>query len=190
MQDFEMELQEWLQKGDQVIVGGDLNESVFSPRIRSLFERYGMRNSIFQRHGERDAPPTYQQGSQVIDGIWATQGLSVVAGGYFAPGEEPTDHSLLWIDVTYESALGHGLAAPATLNARRLRLYDSKTTKKYLDRYEKNLEEKQIIPCQIRLMKTIQYGVPLSPEQANEANAIDYLKEVAMKEAESKCRKL
>jgi exonuclease III len=50
LEDFEQELQTWLQKGENIIVGGDLNEDVTSPLIRSLFERQGMVNVMEERH--------------------------------------------------------------------------------------------------------------------------------------------
>ena len=94
------------------------------------------------------------------------------------------------MDVTYESALGHNPPTPQTFRARRLKLYDTKITNRYLDRCESLLQEAKVIPRQIRLRKQVRFGQPLTPAQAQEADAIDYLKTKAMKKAEKTCRKL
>ena len=117
-------------------------------------------------------------------------GLQVSACGYLAPGKTLSDHSLLWMDVTFESALGHNPPTPQTFRARRLKLYDTKITNRYLDNYESALQHGKVIPRQIRLKKQVRFGQPLTPAQAQEADAIDYLKTKAMKKAEKTCRKL
>ena len=191
MEDFEQELQEWLTSGDHIVVGGDLNQDVLHAEIRSVFERNGMCNVIDARHNLTNAPATFMFGNTVIDGLWATPGVQVSKCGFFAPGDgAPGDHSLLWMDVAYESVLGKSPTLPQTFRARRLRLFDSKATNKYLDIYQQLLAADQVISRQKRLCRSIRYGVPLSPAQAHEADAIDALKTRAMLTAEKRCRKL
>ena len=57
--------------------------------------------------------------------------------GFLEPGEVTGDHSMIWIDVTFESALGHNPPQPVTPAARRLRLDNKKLVNKYLDAYKK-----------------------------------------------------
>jgi hypothetical protein len=95
-----------------------------------------------------------------------------------------------WMDVSYDSAPGHTLPFPSTFQARRLRLFDSKAIAKYLKYYEKTVRAQRLIPRQIALRKSLQYGVPLTPVQAQEAEAMDVIRTRAMLAAESKCRKL
>jgi exonuclease III len=118
LEDFEVELQEWIDSGDHVIVGGDINKDVSHPDIGALFLRHGLHNVIFSHHDRINAPPTFSWGNRVIDGLWATAALDISACGYFAPGETTSDHSLLWMDVSYDSALGHTLPFPSTFQAR------------------------------------------------------------------------
>jgi len=84
--DFEQELEKWIAAGDQIIVGGDVNESVHS--IHDMFTRNSLRNLIFANHDSTDAPNTYFRNEQdkVIDGIWATPGIIATRCGY-------TDHA-------------------------------------------------------------------------------------------------
>jgi len=59
MEDLATEIQEWTQEGDQVIVGGDLNEEIRGPAIKEFFAGLGMHKLIFQNHDEIDAPTTF-----------------------------------------------------------------------------------------------------------------------------------
>ena len=113
-------------------------------------------------------------GQLVIDGLWATPAVSVQSCGYFAPGNmAPGDHSLLWMDVFYDSVLGRIPPLPLTLMAQRLRLYDIKTTKKYLDHYHQLLHQYHVLHCQVALHNSVHCGAPLNLAQAAKANAID-----------------
>jgi hypothetical protein len=82
------------------------------------------------------------------------------------------------------------LTPPDILSMSSPSSHDSRTTQRYLDKYQDILHEKGVIPRQSRLFKTIRWGTPLLPVQAREADAIDILKTKAMPEAEKKCRKL
>jgi hypothetical protein len=94
------------------------------------------------------------------------------------------------MDVSYASTFNYTPPFPDTLQARRLRLYDSKTVEKYLDKYEQLITDKGLIKRQIKLRQSVHQGIPLTPAQRLEADAIDALKTQAMKKAEHQCRKL
>ena len=138
MEDLKMELTEWIDQGDQIVVGGDMNESVFHESITSLFDTFNMRNLIFDMHDPAHAPKSYFRTTEgrIVDGLWGTPGIHVERCGYLEPGDFPGNHSLMWADITYESALGHNPpflnvpplddSAPATPNAPN----DTSTTMK------------------------------------------------------------
>ena len=46
MEDFQEELAEWIEMGDNIVVGGDVNKSVFHHSIAGLFDEFNMRNVI------------------------------------------------------------------------------------------------------------------------------------------------
>ena len=195
LEDLESELQEWLQAGDQVLIAGDINSHIFSAKIEELFERHNMTNLIFDRHGKENAPTTYYltQGSRIVDGMWGTPGLAIQRGGYLEPGDFPGNHSLLWADISYTNALGHNPPLPQTPQARRLQLWNTRCTKKYLDQYEQYAHQRKLRNRQGRLAKHVRqqpYGTPLTGRAALEANAIDDLTGKSMRQAEHKCRKL
>jgi len=99
MEDLAAEIQEWIQEGDQVIVGGDLNEEIRGPAIKEFFASLGMHNLIFQNHDETDAPTTFFQNKngKVLDGIWGTANISAIKCGYLEPCDFPGDHSAVCV---------------------------------------------------------------------------------------------
>ena len=141
MQDLETEAKSWLDAGDQLIIGGDLNDDIFSQDIRALFEdKLHLKDLIYTRHPQEKSPATYaRNGShKTIDGLWGTHSIQVDKCGYLeADAFFPGDHATLWADITINSALGGPLQEPTVAQARRLTLQDSKSVKKYLQCYKR-----------------------------------------------------
>jgi hypothetical protein len=92
-----------------------------------MFQEFQMINMIFESHDPTNAPSTYYQSKEgrMVDGMWGTPGLQATQSGYLRPEEFAGNHSLLWIDVSYHSALGHNPPRPRTPEARRLQLYNN-----------------------------------------------------------------
>jgi hypothetical protein len=92
----------------------DANEDLRRGPMSMAFQQRNMREVLLTRHG-RNAPPTTDNGSAVIDGIWATPSISIEHRGYLAGGEAipRTNHWCLWVDVTYKTLYGH--AIPPTI---------------------------------------------------------------------------
>ena len=109
LEDFEADLASWIDMGDQIVVCGDFNHHVLDDPIVSMFARYDMSNLIFDLHDPTPFPPSSGKGdsSRQVDAIFGTASLVVTQAGYLDTTEHPGDHHPLWIDVTYQSALGH-----------------------------------------------------------------------------------
>jgi len=43
----------------------------------------------------------------VLDGIWGTANISAIKCGCLEPCDFPGDHSAIWVDISYNCALGH-----------------------------------------------------------------------------------
>jgi hypothetical protein len=107
IRDLSEDLDNWIGQGEQVIVALDANEDLRRGPMSMAFQQCNMREVLLTRHG-KNAPPTTDNGSAVIDGIWATPSISIECGGYLAGGEAipRTNHWCLWVDVTYETLYG------------------------------------------------------------------------------------
>ena len=105
-EDFIEELTDWINMGDQMLVGGDLNKSVFSQKVQDIFAPFNMTNTIFSKHEANDAPKSYFRTSNghVMDGMWCTPGLTAVKCGYLEPRDIPGDHSAFWVDLSHTEA--------------------------------------------------------------------------------------
>ena len=192
IQDLDSELTEWLAAGDQIIIGGDLNNSVLSTSVQNFFRKHHMHNLIFARHDPSHAPATYRRSTadKVIDGLWATPNIHAERCGYMEAGEFPGDHSALWVDITYTHALGHDPPLPQTMAARRLKLQDPTCVKRYTSRCEQYVDEKRLCSRQFQLEREVTAGIPLTPDQILRANNIDRDRTHAMLKADKKCRKM
>ena len=191
-EDLQAAITEWLANGDQIIIGGDVNQSIFHAEIQALFEDMGMRNAIFSVHRREEAPPTFfrTETDRIVDGLWTTPGITIQRSGYLEPKDFPGDHSLLWADISYDDALGHDPPTPVSPAARRLQLGYSKVVDKYLAVYEKAITALNLPERQFNLEAQCTPGTPLTQEQQTEAEAIDRLRTRCMLKAEKKCRKL
>jgi hypothetical protein len=192
LKDLKKEIQAWKEEGDQILVYGDLNHDVSSQTIVSIFKELEMTNLIYKRHEGEEAPSTYYRGrnGSVVDGIWGTPGLKASFGGYLCPGEFPGDHSLLWVDISYQAALGHDPPIPHNPDARHLRLSDKPCVKRYLGAYKQLIQAHNLPQHQFCLESKTRPGTPLTPLQIQEFEVIDRLKTKCMQQAEKKCRKL
>jgi hypothetical protein len=167
MEDLKSHIQQWIDDGDQVMVCGDLNHDVFSKTVGSLFESLNMTNLIYDKHDPSDAPSTYflNEEGKVVDGIWGTPGLKATRCGYLRPEEFPGNHSLLWIDISYQAALGHNPPRPQTFEARRLKLQDKRCVQRYLEAYRAQIQLYNLPQRQFYLESKTRPNTPLTPGQ-------------------------
>ena len=122
--------------------------------------------------------------------MWVTPGLKIQRCGYLEPRDFPGNHSMIWADIAYDDALGHNPPMPKSPDARRLKLQYPDVVHKYLSRYRRLILEHDLERRQFALEASTQYGVPLSPGQIQEAEALDVIRTKCMLRAEKKCRKL
>jgi hypothetical protein len=82
--DLAEQIKVWTKEGDQVILMMDVNEDVPKPTIQSFLSELRMREVLHEKHGASVAPRTHLRGSTPIDGIFVTESLDIIAGGYVA----------------------------------------------------------------------------------------------------------
>jgi hypothetical protein len=116
----------------------DGNCSMKNSDLSSALEQIHMEEVILKRHG-KEGPATHKRNSTStpIDGIWATSGITIERGGYFAYDEVimNTDHRCLWVDTPFPSIFGHSLPPAKRRNAKRLHCRDPRLVENYIKLY-------------------------------------------------------
>ena len=132
----------WKALGDHVIIGMDANEDVRQGEVYDLFHEAGLTEVILDLHHDLGPLATYNRNTkrQPTDGIWATSGIKITRGGYLAFGEGcPSDHRVLWFDISFSVAFGQRPEAMAPLQPKRLKSKDPRLVAKYHKNVKANM---------------------------------------------------
>ena len=95
VEDLCKEVSEWLDSGDQLVIGMDANEDVRSGEVSNRLAQLGLIKCVTTQHGAQ-GPPTYDRGSVPVDGLFVSRTLRVLKCGY---DRFIWDHRLLWIEI-------------------------------------------------------------------------------------------
>ena len=115
------QLQEWLQEGDQIILGLDANEDVRNGPVRTMLHELGMKEAILSLNRPHQPPETNSKNNQrkPSDAIFTTAGIQPTQGGYTAYNTiMASDHRALWLDIPRTSTLGFN---PPNLHKHEIR---------------------------------------------------------------------
>jgi hypothetical protein len=151
-----------------------------------------MKEVILAKHGTTVAPRTHLRGSVPIDGIFATESIEIVQGGYSAFDEGVTgkrvDHQCLWIDINITDVFGHSMPGPVKHSAHPVNGKDPRTINKFNAAY-KEFAIRTGLSRHIFLLEQ-QAVYPLPAHLQLEAEAIATLHYEGVRHADHKCRKL
>jgi hypothetical protein len=85
-------------------------------------------------------PRTHIRGQKPIDGIFVTDSIDIINGGYasFDQGVQAkrADHRCLWIDIRVIDVFGHRLSGPVKFQARRVNGQDPRTINAFNKHYK------------------------------------------------------
>jgi hypothetical protein len=125
-----------------------------------------------------------------IDGIWATPGIDILAGGYFNYDEVflNTDHRCLWIDVSFITTFGHNMPALPSPKAKRLHCKDPRLIHNLNHLFLRDITKYNLLERAHNIEKELSY--PMSSQLQEEYETIDALRCDAVSRAEQRCRKL
>jgi hypothetical protein len=127
-----------------MVVLADWNTDVRGEKIRKYMADLGMREVIMECHGD-EGPRTYNRGSKPIEGIFMTQDLYIVQGGYMHFGMGiGSDHRCLWIDIRTQVLMGQDLEQSRKFTARWLKCDDPIVRNKYIKYCEQYVEKKKL----------------------------------------------
>jgi len=187
--DLTLEVRNWQEEGDEIILLTDFNEDVRSPWIQRYFEDLNLVEALTYLTG---LPPTatHNRGSTPIDGIYISPALlPSISGGYLAfETILPSDHRALWIDVP---GILLGLDETPHLRkpqARRLQCRDPRVVKKYVEHLTQTLEAEQVFSRFDTLRSSILHH-RMTKVQQYEYEVLDRTVTSARISAEKHCRK-
>lgn len=107
-QDLLRQLRQWRAAGDRVILLMDMNDNIYTSGLgQDLVDPAGLGfNEVVQTTTGEQIEATYFQGSQPIDGIWASPDLEILAACVYPVGFGVGDHRLFAVNVTAQSLIG------------------------------------------------------------------------------------
>jgi len=167
------------------------NDDVSSAAIRHWASSLGLVEAITWIH-QGDPPPTYQQGTRPIDGIFvAPQLLDQASGGYLSFGAAiPSDHRAIWINLHLPQFGPRQNDAHIKLAARQLKCSDPRVVDRYNQELMTLLNIHKIPQCLSQLDTILQRPADVCRRYRMELNAIDNTVTDAKRSAKLKCRKL
>jgi hypothetical protein len=102
----------WQMAGGFLILGMDANEDVCHGDVAEMMSSLASHEAILHQHSSKSPPATYNHNyqQQPIDGLWVTDGLEILQGGFIEfGGSAPSDHRVLWVDFHYTELFGHSI---------------------------------------------------------------------------------
>lgn len=123
------EMKMWVEQGDTIILGIDMNGDVRKGELAMQLRRLDMQDLILHQHKSMSRPSTYNrnQNRTPIDALWGSLLLDVKRSGYRPFDQElplaPSDgHRMIWVEVNDLSSLGKDVPhCSKVINATRLK---------------------------------------------------------------------
>ncbi len=187
--DLKSEIVKWHSLGHHIVVGGDFNEHVGDSFMTNYFGEFGMKEAIINKWGS-PSPNTYTKGTVPIDGVFCTHSLEIKAAGYTSVFFGlMTDHRLLWIDVSLESAFGTNSNLFQQAKARKLQLDQPNVVAQYLGQRLNLMTKNQLLQRTNALYTKVLAGAK-GLSIVLELERLDRLRTSDMITAEHRCRKI
>jgi len=191
LEDLSEQIKEWINSGDKLILMLDGNSNMKDSDLSHMFQSHHLQEVLLAKYG-MNGPSTFHRNTTrtPIDGIWGSQDLHILSGGYFDYDAvfPNTEHRCLWFDISFVSAFGHNMPAIVRPPARKLHTLDPRLVNNFVKIYKKAILKHNLPQRVQRLEQKTSY--PISPDLLQEYETIDQLRMQAVSLAEDKCRKL
>ena len=177
-----------MDKQEQIIIMGDFNHSLESTAIlqfQTSLNLHNMHKTLYSNFNTNI--PTYDRGSQTIDAIFASQGITAIKGGFLDFQRFPTDHRALWLDLDINTLFGQIPPNITPPNKRRLQCEDPRAVSKFCAKYKALIKEAGLPDKVSQLIANI--SGELTPSQQLAFESIDKIRTACALKAEKKCRK-
>lgn len=100
--DLQEDIKKWKEDGDQIILTADINQDMRSTeQVKEAFNKMGMQNLLADMCGEENMPAMHINGTEPINGVWATPGVTIPRGWFLPFGKWilGADHRMGWVDI-------------------------------------------------------------------------------------------
>lgn len=185
------QLRVWRAHGDRLILMMDANEHVLTGRMcRQLCSEGIDLHEITKSHVGSLCPNTYIDGSQPIDGVWATPDLTITGVKWLPFAESPGDHRSCIFEFTALSAIGKTEKRIVYPACRRLTSRNVRSAERYT---EEILRQFEIHNMEARLDSIcIDTTRPTSypPDTNHPADKLDQQVVEIQRHCEKSCRKI
>ena len=122
--------------------------------MQQWIQETGLQEILITAHW--DHIPMVDNGSQTIDGIFASHSLTAIRSGYLAFGSFPSNHRCLWVDFNTSSIFGFRTPILMHPKARRLQCSMPAVKRKWQQDYLHSLRTRSLLTRQFNLEKEIQ----------------------------------
>ena len=177
----------FIEDNHEIILMGDFNMAINGKckLERELNER-GIRDIIQERY-QTKPPASHARGSQAIDGIFATENITMISGGYEPGKSEISDHRMIWADITLDSCLGIDRGEIVRPKGRKLQTNNPKKLKRFNREFERQIKIHKLVEKARDLEKDIGDSRHMTDIQARKYETIDEQRERATARADDKC---
>ena len=172
-----------------VIVAGDFNDDLNEEdgRITSMFRELGMREILNSRYGK--GPNTYFRGSNKIDGIFCTNEMELVQGGYIPEGNSPGDHKCVWMDLAENSVVGSARDDRPPPLLRKATSKIPSVRKAFSELLNEELQRNKVYSKAEALIRKARENKVLSTQDAQMYEGIEERLRRAVRYGDKRCRK-
>ena len=186
--DITVQIKEWLNNGDQIILMLDLNDNVLNSSASNKLKSIGLKECITHRHDDLRPMATCNRGTKVIDGVYVSNTIMIQKGGYCPFNTFPSDHRALWLDITMSNLCGNSMAKVLHPQARRLKCNSPLIQNKWTELFMTALQDKNAVQRAYNLQNKLVR--PLTSELITEYEKLRRIRTDARRYADKNCRKL
>jgi hypothetical protein len=186
-QDLQKAIKTRSEVGGHIVIAMDANNYRCNGPVKQLMASQGLHEAILTKHRDKPTVPTYNRNHDCKPGIFATRGIKMMAGGYYAFDEAiQSPHQALWVGINLASVFGTKLGPTEKAEARRLKTKDPRVVKKYNTILEKELLQLKL-PHRLFLLESKVRAGEITGAQATEYEDIHQPALNSKANAEQKC---
>jgi len=190
LEDLKVEIHQWQEEGDSIILMADMNDDIRSADIKEFCQALNLIDPTSHLHGKAKFP-THQRGSTTIDGIFiSTKLLPQVKSSFLAFGKAThSNHHMVWLDIQSKLMGVHQPKEIIHAKARRLKCQDPQIVHKY-NQFLKEAVVEQGIEHQLECLQHEIQQVGPSKDQHQAYNQLNKMWVVLKHQVEAQCHKI